>query len=89
MASLVVFQSAANNLTVGDTTIPDGVFIKGLDIFIRDRNSSQTSVVSRLYAPMESNGDSSNTGRVGRWALRGFPIEFNLAGAGRQHGKLS
>jgi Tol biopolymer transport system component len=58
--ALVVFQSTANNLTVGDTAIPDGVFITGADIFIRDRNSNQTSIVSRLYAPMESNGNSSN-----------------------------
>lgn len=56
----VAFQSTANNLTVGDTAIPDGVFITGADIFLRDRNAAQTSVVSRLYAPMESNAVSLN-----------------------------
>ena len=58
--ALIAFQSTANNLTVGDTAIPDGVFITGSDIFLRDRNSSQTSVVSRLYAPMQSTAISMN-----------------------------
>lgn len=56
----VAFQSIANNLTVGDTAIPDGIFITGSDIFVRDVNSNQTSVISRLYAPMQSNAISRN-----------------------------
>ncbi len=56
----IAFQSTANNLTVGDTAIPDGVFITGVDIFLRDINSGQTNVVSRLYAPMQSNATSMN-----------------------------
>ncbi len=56
----VAFQSTANNLVVGDTAIPDGVFITGSDIFLHDRNAGQTSVVSRLYAPMQSNSVSLN-----------------------------
>jgi hypothetical protein len=57
--SLVVFQSTANNLAPGDTLVPDGFFIFGWDIFIRGVNSHQTSVVSRLYAPMQSNAHST------------------------------
>ena len=53
----VVFQSAATNFAVGD--LPgDGIFQFGEDIFFRDLITSQTDIVSRLYAPLQSNDHS-------------------------------
>ena len=55
----VVFQSRATNFAAGDTP-GDGIFQFGQDIFSRDLNTSQTVIISRLYAPLQSNDHSAN-----------------------------
>jgi len=74
----VAFHSAATNLVAGDT---NGFF----DVFVHDRQTGITTMVSVDSSGSQGNGLSAFPRHQRRWPLRGFPLNcFQLGPRGHQ-----
>jgi hypothetical protein len=76
----VAFQSAATNLVTGDTN-------GKTDIFVRDRTTGTTTLVSKSSAGVEGNGDSGNSKISGDGRYVTFESAANNLVTGDTNGK--